>query len=129
MSNRIENAVCRHKIQELILKLKEKTGRGVVVLVDEYDKPVIDFIGKGEEALEIAAENTDKVFIIEFKCNQNAGRVIRQIRQKGYAEKYRGKGVKVILMGIDFSSEERNIREWKIEELNLQPSRVGKIMI
>ncbi|MDM8543711.1 AAA family ATPase [Desulfococcaceae bacterium HSG9] len=74
--------------------------------------------GKGR--IDLLIELTDKVFIIEFKCNQNAGRAISQIKQKGYAEKYRGEGVKVILVGIDFSSEERNIREWKIEELNLQ---------
>jgi len=63
-------------------------------------------------------ELADKVFIIEFKCNHNAAKAIRQIKQKGYADKYRGSDLKIILMGIDFDSEERNIREWTVEEMN-----------
>ncbi len=31
----------------LILSLHKETGRPVVVLVDEYDKPIIDHIGRG----------------------------------------------------------------------------------
>ncbi len=47
------------KFRELVLKLKEKTGTDVVVLVDEYDKPVIDFIGRGPEKMKVALENRD----------------------------------------------------------------------
>lgn len=34
------------KFEELIIKLKEKTGLNVVVLIDEYDKPILDNITK-----------------------------------------------------------------------------------
>ncbi len=68
--------------------------------------------------IDLLIEFTDKVFLIEFKCDQNAGRAIRQIREKGYAEKYRAGDSRIILMGINFGSEERNIKEWKIEDLN-----------
>ncbi|NJN34643.1 MAG: AAA family ATPase [Saprospiraceae bacterium] len=30
--------------QELIKKVAEKTGKSVVVLIDEYDKPIVDYI-------------------------------------------------------------------------------------
>ncbi|MDM8551463.1 ATP-binding protein [Desulfobacterales bacterium HSG2] len=56
----------------------------------------------------------DKLYIIEFKCNRNAKSAIRQIRNKGYAEKYRQAGRKIILMGINFSTEKRNVAEWKV---------------
>ncbi len=47
------------KFKELIFKLHHKTERPVVVLIDEYDKPLIDHLGKGAAALEIAKANRD----------------------------------------------------------------------
>jgi len=45
--------------KELIIELHEKTGQKVVILVDEYDKPLIDHLGRGEEELGIAKKNRD----------------------------------------------------------------------
>jgi len=45
--------------RELILKAAEKTGRLVVILIDEYDKPIIDHLGLGEERYQIALKNRD----------------------------------------------------------------------
>jgi hypothetical protein len=47
------------RFEELILSLYRKTGRPVVILIDEYDKPIIDHLGKGAAALEIAKANRD----------------------------------------------------------------------
>ncbi len=56
----------------------------------------------------------DKVYIIEFKCNQNVDTAIQQIQDKGYTEKYQRSGKKIILIGINFSTETKNLAEWKI---------------
>ncbi len=40
------------KFQELIMKLNEKYGNQVVILVDEYDKPILDFLDNEEKAKE-----------------------------------------------------------------------------
>ncbi len=64
--------------------------------------------------IDLVVEFSDKVFLMEFKCNQCAKAGIKQIQQKGYAEKFRQSGKKLILMGINFSSEKRNLAEWKI---------------
>ncbi len=45
--------------RELILKAAQKTGRPVVILIDEYDKPIIDHLGLGEERYQIALQNRD----------------------------------------------------------------------
>ena len=45
------------KIEELIKKLYEKYNKGVVLLIDEYDKPIIEFLGR--EELHIALENRE----------------------------------------------------------------------
>ena len=42
----------RGKLDELITKLYEKTGEKVVLLIDEYDKPIVDHINKLERAEE-----------------------------------------------------------------------------
>jgi hypothetical protein len=59
----------KEQFQELILALNQKTGQPVVILIDEYDKPIIDHLGKGEAALQIAKENRDilKAFLGTLK--------------------------------------------------------------
>ena len=42
-----------------IKALYKKYQTGVVVLVDEYDKPILDHLGEGEERLKIAYANRD----------------------------------------------------------------------
>jgi len=66
--------------------------------------------------VDLLIEFPDKIYIIEFKCNQSAQAGIQQILDKGYAIPCKQSGKKLILMGIDFDSEKRNISEWKIEE-------------
>ena len=45
--------------ERLIFELYKKYRTGVVVLIDEYDKPILDHMGKGREAFQIAEENRD----------------------------------------------------------------------
>ena len=52
---------------------------------------------------------------MEFNYNQRAEAVLRQIQEKNYAEKFRGSGKKILLMGINFSTEKRNLEEWKVQ--------------
>jgi len=56
----------------------------------------------------------DKIYIIEFKCNQSAQTGIQQIIDNGYADSYQQTDKKIILMGINFDSQKHNIAEWKI---------------
>ncbi len=41
---------------------------------------------------------------------------LQQIREKGYDHPYRRSGKKIILVGIDFDTEARNVAGWKVEE-------------
>ncbi|HFC97670.1 MAG TPA: hypothetical protein ENJ40_04310, partial [Thermosulfurimonas dismutans] len=49
----------RERFDRLIKALYRKTGRPVVVLVDEYDKPILDHLGLGEERMHIARQNRE----------------------------------------------------------------------
>lgn len=57
----------------------------------------------------------DKVYIVELKCNQSAEQAIAQIKAKKYFEKHLHAGKKILLLGINFSTEERRITEWRVE--------------
>ena len=61
--------------------------------------------------------NHDHIYIFEFKMNQSADIAIAQIKEKGYATPYLSHGKPIMLIGINFSKEERNIVEWKEEVL------------
>jgi hypothetical protein len=57
------------------------------------------------------------VYIFEFKFNKSAADAIAQIKQKGYADKYRNSGKKLTGIGVNFSTEEKGIDEWVEEGL------------
>jgi len=66
--------------------------------------------------IDLAVSFPDKVYVVEFKCNQDAAAALAQIRAKGYAERYRARGKRVILLGINFSTALRNVAEWTVAE-------------
>ena len=62
-------------------------------------------------------ETKKAVYVFEFKFNKCAKAAIRQMREKGYADAYRGGKRPVTLIGINFSAKKRNIDEPLIESL------------
>ncbi len=68
--------------------------------------------------IDLAVVFDDKVYIIEFKCNQSAEVGLKQIRDMEYAARYRGSGKRIILMGINFDTERRNILDWQVEQVD-----------
>jgi hypothetical protein len=59
----------------------------------------------------------DKIYIIELKCNQPADKAIEQIKQKKYFEKHKDSGKKILLLGINFDTEQRRIVDWKMKNI------------
>ncbi len=72
-----------------------------------------------QDLVDIVVTFPDKIFVMEFRCDQSADAAIMQIREKGYAERYKQSGKKLFLMGITFSMEEQNLTDWKVERLFL----------
>jgi hypothetical protein len=67
--------------------------------------------GRADAVVQTASE----VFIFEFKFNKTANEALAQIREKGYADKYRNSRKKLTGIGVNFSTEVRGIDEW-VEE-------------
>ena len=68
-------------------------------------------------------ETKKAVYVFEFKFNRSARAAIRQIREKGYADAYKGGRRPVTLVGINFSSAKRNIDEPLFEKLDVSKER------
>ena len=75
------------------------------------DVTVEDSTSRGR--LDMAVRVADHVYLFEFKVVEVAGRAagsaMAQLRERGYAEKYRGQGASVQLVGVEFSRETRNV--------------------
>ena len=62
-----------------------------------------------------------RVYIFEFKVVELVpeGSALQQIKDKGYAEKYRETGQPIYLIGVEFSKDERNIVAFEVKEASL----------
>ena len=55
----LKQQLLKERFVELITSLGKKFDNNVIILVDEYDKPIIEHLGKDEEHLQIAKANRD----------------------------------------------------------------------
>jgi len=67
--------------------------------------------------IDMVVETENNVFIIEFKCNQDAKKAVEQIKEKHYSDKYKLKEKEIVLIGINFETETKNIENYLVEEL------------
>lgn len=65
--------------------------------------------------IDILLETDRYVYIIELKRDQNPEIALRQIAEKGYDKPFLASGKKIVKLGINFSSQTRNIDSWKVE--------------
>ncbi len=56
-------------------------------------------------------ETPEFVWVFEFKFNKSAKAAVRQIREKGYADQFKGDRRPVTLVGVNFRTAKRNIDE------------------
>ena len=62
--------------------------------------------------------SSDIVYVLELKVDESAEKALEQIREKGYAERYRLNHHSIHLLGINFSSRKRQIEDWKEETIH-----------
>ncbi|MDE0349694.1 MAG: ATP-binding protein [Gammaproteobacteria bacterium] len=68
--------------------------------------------------LDMAVRFNGQVYLFEFKVLEMAGKgaAMAQLKARGYAEKYRGRGEPVHLVGVEFSRDTRNIVGFEVEQ-------------
>ena len=69
--------------------------------------------------LDMAVLFNGNVYLFEFKVVERAaeGAALRQLKEKGYAAKYRGRGEAIYLIGVEFSRETRTLAAFEVEHL------------
>lgn len=77
----------------LVTRAYEQTGEKVVVIIDEYDAPLLDVVYEEENLA-----------------------TIQQIDDKGYLIPYSADGKRMFKIGINFDSNQRTITDWIIKE-------------
>lgn len=60
-------------------------------------------------------ESKEYIYLFEFKLDRTADEALAQIEEKGYALPYKADPRTLVKIGVNFSSEKRNIEEWKRE--------------
>ena len=83
-------------------------GLGLAVTVE-------DSTSRGR--LDMALRFAGRVYLFEFKVVEQAGEgaALAQLQARAYADKYQGEGAPVYLVGVEFSSESRNILSFEVE--------------
>ena len=64
--------------------------------------------------MDILLKTRTTVYVMELKMDGSADEALQQIDDKGYAIPYEADGRKVVKVGINFSSKDRTIQEWKV---------------
>jgi hypothetical protein len=85
----------------------------VGVLFSDNHLNVYSELLTSEGRIDMLVETEKNIFTIEFKCNQSADKAIEQIKDKNYAEKFKLKGKEIVLIGINFDTEKRNVSGFK----------------
>ena len=85
------------------------------VLFSDNKLAVYSELLTSEGRIDMVVETKDDIFIIEFKCDQSAQKAIEQIEGRNYRDKYVVEEKEVIIMGINFDTERRNIAEIKVD--------------
>jgi len=69
--------------------------------------------------LDLALRFNGQRYLFEFKVVELEpdGRALEQIKARGYADKYRGEGLPIHLIGVEFSRERRALAGFQVESL------------
>ena len=67
--------------------------------------------------IDLAIRFGGRCYLLEFKVveHESTGRALQQLKDKGYADKYRSEGLPIHLIGVEFSRRKRNVVGFAVE--------------
>ncbi len=73
--------------------------------------------------LDMAVRFNGQIYLFEFKVVELTpeGRALQQIKDRGYADKYRAEGLPMHLIGVEFSREQRSVVGFEVQSVSNTP--------
>jgi hypothetical protein len=68
--------------------------------------------------MDMVVETDQYIYVMEFKM-ESAAKALKQIQELAYYEQFLGQSKKIILLGIGFSAEKRNIADYAQREITI----------
>jgi len=78
--------------------------------------------------IDVVLEVPKTTYILELKLNDSAEKALKQIHEKQYFNPYTHKGKQIVIIGANFSSELRNVSDWKGELLSESGKKVKELL-
>jgi hypothetical protein len=69
-----------------------------------------------EGRIDLVLQTPDYIYVMEFKLNGTAEEALAQINDKNYALPFAADNRRLIKIGVNFSSQTRNIERWVVEQ-------------
>ena len=109
----------RAYLADVSYRLSNKTERDVQTIFYLVFSLIGSFIKVEEESAhgraDVVITLPSVVYVMELKFDGSADAALRQIDEKGYLIPYTADGKRLVKVGVNYSSEERTITEWRIE--------------
>ena len=102
------------------LKLREQHYQIAVYLVFALIGQFVQTeVHSAKGRADCVVQTESSIYIFEFKLSGNgsAEDSVNQIKENGYAERYKADSKKSVLVGSSFDEQARTIKEWKTEVL------------
>ena len=96
----------------------EKYYHSIIYLILELSgMKVLAEYATNQGRIDAVLEVEDYIYIMEFKMTE-ADLAIKQIKEKQYYQRFLSGDKAVILLGVAFDAENKNLGEWKMERVN-----------
>ncbi len=103
--------------QELVFNAENVWHASFLSMLRLMGADIIGEVSSNIGRIDAVLTTPEDIYIIELKFDLTADKAIEQIRENKYYEPYLGSNKKIHLLGIDSSTQEKNILEWKEELL------------
>ncbi len=112
---KIINRLFKNIPSHIFIKDKEAYYHSIVYLAFHYLGQYIDAeVNTSDGRIDAVVQTESHIYVIEFKLDKSADLALQQIQEKGYTDKYLDADKKVLAIGVNFSSVEKRVVEWKV---------------
>ena len=109
-------------------KAQENTYHGLLFsILNSIDLEVSAEVSNNSGRLDLLIQMPKTTYVIELKLNRTPEEGLNQIISKGYDKPYLGQGKSIARIGLNFSSNKRNIDTWQGELLDEDGKLIRKL--